>query len=600
MSGIDYGAKDAPEVDYDALAAKYGATDAKPKVSTTFYEKPRPVRETDPVKTFGADLLTGASSLMRGGLNLLPGNMGTSIFPPAEGSEGTAGRLIGSMLDPVALGIGGTVAKALPYQKVMGNGMLSGAKALASNFGSGSVTGSAIGALSEDSNATTGGLVGGAANVILPPLMSGVGKLAGKVTDVVTGRGSKVTAGNILRSAAGDDLQAFRAALAAAPDDITAGQAAEVAGVSKNTWRALQKLAEANDKDDFFSKLAATQRKDMLDALGKIAGGDTQTTAKLTVGQAKKSLNAATTPLREVALDAANATPGIDTSRVLASLQAKANAPSVAGNSVAKGILGRVSEAIQDEVEKGGGVINAEALYAIRKNAVNSEVERLLGTADPKVKARYAAKLLSDVKQPIDEAIINAGGTGWKDYLKTYEQGMTGINQQKMGAKALDLFQRTPAKFESLVAGNEPKMVEKIFGTEYDLAKAMGSKVLPMNEVAANIARDKAIKDGATLGEKPLAGILADNQSKFKLPNWINHKIAITNRVLDELETRVNKKTMQAVYAAMRNGKSANALLDEIPSSEKIAVINALVKGRGAGELTGGITSATLPSDTQQ
>src|SRR3990167_6938678 len=116
-----------------------------------------------------------------------------------------------------------------------------------------------------------------------------------------------------------------------------------------------------------------------------------------------------------------------------------------------------------------------------------------MGAADPKAKAKMAAGLLGRIKPAIDDAIENAGGTGWRGYLKRFEDGMTVINRQKMGAKALDLMERTPAKLESIAAGNEPKMVEKIFKTEYDLRKAMGSKVEPIDRAAAYLSREREI-----------------------------------------------------------------------------------------------------------
>lgn len=686
-----------------------------------------PVRETNPVMTFGADVLTGATGLMRGSLNLasdvyntmrprelsdlissrVSNKWGDQIFPPAEGSAGTVGRTIGALADPVALGIGGAVTKAMPYVPLAGKGFVEGVKAVGRNFGSGSTAGGIIGALSDDSDATTGSIVGGVANVVVPPLVTAVGKGTGAIIDILTGKHPTVKAADILRQAAGKDLPSIRAATAAASPDLTAAQAAY--GINNNTWNALGELAARNDKESFFSRLGDRQKADMIDAVRKIAGGANQTEARQTMEATKQALNQVTGPMREAELGAANTagtkgrelagrvekqidsfvsalqdkgrfqttaaqqanlaeggrsvagnlspsaypvmgqpripprytenilrvpeataaaadatgiaanrsaqagltqyqldslaahglTP-IDTSKITGSLAAKLNSPSLAGNSVAKRVLSNVSDIIDEWTKRGGGVIDAEALYAIRKNAVNSEIETMMGSAAPKVKAQYASKLLSTVRPYIDEAIIKAGGTGWKDYLRTFEQGMTGINQQKLGAKALDLLERSPKKFESLAAGNEPKIVQKIFDTEYDIAKAMGSKVQPINEVAARIARDRAIKEGAAKGEGALAGILSENVAKFKLPNWINAKISIANRALDVLEGQVNKKTMNTIYEAMRSGKSANELLDVIPAKERIAVINAMVTGQPKGGMLGSTVSGVLSGSASE
>ncbi|MDP5003900.1 MAG: YceI family protein, partial [OM182 bacterium] len=65
--------------------------------------------------------------------------------------------------------------------------------------------------------------------------------------------------------------------------------------------------------------------------------------------------------------------------------------------------------------------INTDALSAI---AVGEEIARLYPNADAKQQARFAAKLLSEIKPAIDDAIVDAGGTGWRKYLQTYETGM--------------------------------------------------------------------------------------------------------------------------------------------------------------------------------
>lgn len=290
----------------------------------------------------------------------------------------------------------------------------------------------------------------------------------------------------------------------------------------------------------------------------------------------------------------------INTGRIIGTIYSKLNDPSIAGNSVAERVLSKVSDTILTWTEKAGGVIDAEALYAIRKNAVNSEIETMMGSADPKLKAKYASKLLSKLNPIIDDAIVAAGGAGWRNYLQTYSQGMHQINQQKMGAKVLSLLETQPKKLESLAAGNEPKMVQKIFQTEYDLATAMGDKVKPINAVAEAIARDRMIKESASRGQGGLERILKEHHIKINIPNWINREVAITNRALSVMENWINKHTMEAVYEAMRSGKTANQLLDVIPAKERIHVINAMVASRPPAPVIGGGLAGILSNQQPQ
>lgn len=276
---------------------------------------------------------------------------------------------------------------------------------------------------------------------------------------------------------------------------------------------------------------------------------------------------------------AQNGLKPLDTARLTGKLRGFLNDPKIGPSDPSHKALTSVLEKIEEWTAKGGGVIDAEALYTIRQNAVNDAIENLMGGATPKAKSAKAAGLLTKVKPAIDDAIEAAGGTEWRKYLSTYERGAREIERKRMGAKALELLERNPKKLESLVAGNEPKMVEKVFKTEYDLDLAMGSKGMqPLERVAADLARTRKMQAGAIRGESGMQIVMGAHKAKFRLPNWINAKIAVTNRALEELETRVNKKTMDALLGAMKTGKGANELLSRTPINERLVVLRALAE----------------------
>lgn len=293
---------------------------------------------------------------------------------------------------------------------------------------------------------------------------------------------------------------------------------------------------------------------------------------------------------------AAHGLKPLDTEKMVATIESKLSNPSIGVSDVNKRVLTRISRKIQEWTERGGGVIDARALYEIRKNSVNEEVERLMRGADPTMQAKRAAGILREVRPLIDYSIQAAGGTGWRNYLNTFEAGAKQIDQKRMGAKALDLFESSPKQFESLAAGNEPRMVEKIFRSEYDIAGAMGGKMNPIDRAAAYLSREREILEGAARGRGGLETILEENISKFKLPNWINAKIAVTNRALSEIENRVNKATMNRIYYAMKTGKSANELLNTLPTADRVKVLGAIIRGQATPYLVGGSIASQVSS----
>jgi hypothetical protein len=558
-------------------------------------------RAEHPVRAGAVDLLAGMTSIPRGVLNALTPKitpesrqLGDVIWPADQAGDSIF-RTFGELLDPSAWAIGIGAAKALPYAKVLGHGFKEGVKAFGKNIAGGAATGGTIGGLSDRGDAETGAKIGAALNVTLPPALRATGT---GISKLVTLASPKDKAAAVVREVAGADLPALKAASAAAPKGVTAAQS--VTGVQNDLVDALDAFMRRRDITNYFSRLDRSQRQAQIADLRKLAGGATQTEAITARGTSKDALNKLTGRMREIELEAANlAAHGLfplDTGRVVGNITRKLNDPSSGVSDINRKVLTAVGKKIEEWTERGGGVIDAKALYEIRKSVVNDTVERLMKGAKPSVIARRAASLLAEVKPFIDDAIEAAGGTGWRAYLNTFEQGARLIDQRTFGAKALDLFEKSPNTFESLAAGNEPAMVRKIFATEHDLGKAMAGQEAPIQKVAAELARDRMIKEGAARGQGGLESILESKFGKWVLPNWINAKIAVTNRILTALETRLSKKTLNELENAMKTGEGFNALLTRVPANERVAIAKALADAqmnpltRGA---IGGIASAS-------
>lgn len=274
---------------------------------------------------------------------------------------------------------------------------------------------------------------------------------------------------------------------------------------------------------------------------------------------------------------AAHGLKPLDASSITSAIQTKLADPTIGPNKLNNRVLSNISDLIQKWTDNNGGVIDARALYEIRKSAVNNEIGQLLSGADPKAQAKAAAGLAMEIKPMIDNAIEQAGGTDWRKYLGTFEAGMRDINSQQLSAKAMELYQKSPAKFVDLVNGNDPKTVEKVFGPgKYDIEDVMGDKYPVLKQIADNVERNKAITTQATAGATPLKSIVDAQGINFRLPFFPSKAVSATNQVLDKLEGAVSRKTLIALSEGMKNGESANALLATLPTSERNVVLNAL------------------------
>jgi hypothetical protein len=244
--------------------------------------------------------------------------------------------------------------------------------------------------------------------------------------------------------------------------------------------------------------------------------------------------------------------------------------------------LNRVVTALRDDfanlAAKGGGTIDAHDLYTMRKEGIAQRVQDILKQNDPKIGAKITNQVLERVKPLIDNAIEQAGGTGWRQYLQTYSKGMDVINQRAMAAQALKLFQDLPDQYVRLVRGNNPDAVEAVFGPgRLSVFKEMSEQMPTLEKIAQRLELDKQAAATAGKGGERLAEILEANQPKFRIPNWFSPVVTATNQKLANVEKRLNAKTLGLLRDAASSNRTMADLLEGLPAKEKqklLAIIN--------------------------
>lgn len=293
---------------------------------------------------------------------------------------------------------------------------------------------------------------------------------------------------------------------------------------------------------------------------------------------------------RAASLEAHGLKP-LDYGRLLGALTQKLSDPRVRQNDINKRVLGAVAKKIKDEVSR-RGTLDAEVLYDIRMNAVNDVIEQKLSGADPATKQKVAARLLAEVRPLIDDAIVDAGGTGWRDYLSTFAKGAQELDKRKLLARLLAEFESSPEGFVKLATGNKPDTVRKIMTTEYDIGKALGNDVVPIQNIADVLTRQKEWQNAAGRGTTALEDLFRHALPRRKLPGFLSRPTLVANRAIDELEHRLNRKTMAELYRAMRTGKDFNEVVTKLPAEQRRHIAAALIATRKAQQATAPIISA--------
>lgn len=446
----------------------------------------------------------------------------------------------------------------------------------------------------------------------------GLGYLGGKIADMRQIPQQK--AAEIARNALGPNLKNVQNALAESPSGVTASQA--TANVNSPPWQALMNRAIKRDST-FLSALDEAQSGASENVLAKLAGGQTAAETRAVGETAKSNLNKVTTPMRETALARANlgkavadeaqqraaqdiatrigtgstiepaefVAQAVGAEKTLRSfgikplegesLAAKIAAipknPSFAENDLVEGAALKVSDAIR-KWTGGNGVIDADALEAIRKNAIDATIAKMRPGADATTQRNLAAKVMSNIKPLIDDAIEGAGGAGWRDYLTAHSKGMQAINEKKLTGEALRLWKTDKDAFVKLVQNESPDVVEKFMGPgKYDIAKELSDGTIStLQEEASKVIRNAKIKTQTEYGQDELKELLLQQISKVRLPSYLSAVTSTTNKALQILEDRIGKKTMDVLTKASQTPEGASDLLSTLPGDERIRVLKLL------------------------
>lgn len=569
----------------------------------------------------------------------------------AYGGTGGLGRVAARALPAVGVSpaTAATVAKAIETGGFKAPNIL--AKAAA-----GGVTG-ATGAALTDQDIGLSTLIGGALPVVAPA----AGKFILDIFDKVTGSAGAARAADMMRQALGDKWQQAIQVLRSAPDNLTATQALQEAGIEAPIFTSMGRDIEKGLAAPELMPLFEQQAQGRANVLAAQAGGATQTEALTAQKAAKANLNALTAPMRQEALSAANiggryipdlqaqarqfegqAAADVGTVRRMEGLAPTAakSLPRVervaleqsersAAESLVAGKAARDANQIAENIAEAGlkpletgtltsrlsqmlknrqyagndevsqsvrkvlsdisewaadntGIIDAEALYSIRKNTVTAAIRDLLKGADPSVQREVAAKVMSEINPLIDDAIEAAGGKGWRNYLNTYATGMKDIERRQLSAKAMQMLKESPSDFVKLVRGDNPDAIEKIFGPgSYDIIKEMGAQMGPsrmtgLQQVASELERGARIDELATVGRERAVEILKETRG---IPSRVlsfltrsNPKLNAASSFADALlEIRLAPKTQAALVEGFKSGKSAAELLAIVPTKDRLA-----------------------------
>ena len=259
---------------------------------------------------------------------------------------------------------------------------------------------------------------------------------------------------------------------------------------------------------------------------------------------------------------------------IVSQIRGVLNNPEFAGNDLLSGAAKNVANDIA-QWTKSGGIIDARALDAIRKNSINATVQQLRPGVDATTQRNLAAKVTAELKPTLINAIEAAGGKGYREYLDEFSKGMQKIAETKLTGEAARLWKTDKDAFVRLVQNEAPDVVEKFLGPgNYNIATELSENTIStLQSLASKRANQLASSKQASDGQKALATLLEENTSKFRLPSLLNFWATATNKTLAELQTAIGSKSMKILADAMQSPQGAKNLLEKLPAQERNNVL---------------------------
>ena len=293
--------------------------------------------------------------------------------------------------------------------------------------------------------------------------------------------------------------------------------------------------------------------------------------ASLDLGQGARFAQGAADALRSVGIKPLE---GASLARSISSI---GNNPRFAGDDVLVGAVKNVADDIAKWTNN-GGVVDAVALDAIRKNSVNAAIQKLRPGIDATSQRNLASKVLGDIRPIIIDAIEESGGSGYRQYLADYTKGMEKIAERKLSGEALKLWKTNKDGFVRLVQNESPEEVERILGPgKYNIATELADNSLTvLRDEAQKRLTQIAVKEQVREGQTALSQLLKQQTSFIRLPSYLSVVASSTNKVISELERAVGLKTMKTLTEAMKTPQGAADLLSALPAAERSQILKLL------------------------
>ena len=379
-------------------------------------------------------------------------------------------------------------------------------------------------------------------------------KGAGNVVDAITGQRASARAGNIVRNAlteegrAPQNLAAAQNALANAPPNMTVRQA-----LADVTSPQVQYLGQTVESKTAPGRALSVQQAQEAERMARLQG----VTPNLQSAEAMRGNVSG--PLYTAATQPTTAVNVLPLTQQIDGLLA-ANP----GNAKLVAALNQVKTGLEAST-------NAQQVSSVLDN-----LKDLIANKDNK----FIVKNLTNVKSTIEQAL-----PGYQQAQKVFAAASPPVNQAKvLGAMQQVLTQplgvgERAGPFMTALGRGETALLKKSTGAARydDLSQVLSPQQMNVVKgVESELKRNAEVVRQTQAGADAMKIILEANQSKFRLPSFLDVKVTVTNQMLDILKDKMSANVLKELEKGFASAEDFQTLMKKVPASQRLDVLRAL------------------------
>jgi superoxide dismutase len=193
---------------------------------------------------------------------------------------------------------------------------------------------------------------------------------------------------------------------------------------------------------------------------------------------------------------------------------------------------------------------------------------------------KFIVKNLTNVKSTIEQAL-----PGYQQAQQVFAAASPPVNQAKvLGAMQQVLTQplgvgERAGPFMTALGRGETALLKKSTGAARydDLSQVLSPQQMNVVKgVESELKRNAEVVRQTQAGADAMKIILEANQSKFRLPSFLDVKVTVTNQMLDILKDKMSANVLKELEKGFASAKNFETLMKKVPASQRLDVLRAL------------------------